>query len=46
MGGRRKGIKNGEPHKTGTWVKIFKMTIHEVKACDRVNVKRFDILVN
>ena len=31
---------------TGTWVKILKVTIREVKKCNRVNVKRFIILVN
>ena len=31
---------------TGTWVNIVNVTIREVKACNRVNVKRFNILVN
>ena len=31
---------------TGTWVKILKVAICEVRACNRVNVKRFNILVN
>ena len=40
-------IKNGDPHRNGgTRVKILKVIIREVKACNRVNVKRFDILVN
>ena len=31
---------------TGTWVKILKVTIREVNACNRVNIKRSNILVN
>ena len=31
---------------TGTWINILKVTIREVKACNRLNVKRFNILVN
>ena len=31
---------------TGTWVKILKVTIQEVKACNRVHVNRFNTLAN
>ena len=31
---------------TGLEFKLLKVTIREVKACNRVNVKRFNILVN
>ena len=30
----------------GLELKILKVAIHEVKACNRVNVKRYNILVN
>ena len=32
--------------KKGTWVKILRVTICEVKACNRASVKRFNIHVN
>ena len=46
MGERRKNIKNDDPQENGDDLKILKVTIREVKACNRVNVKRFNILVN
>ena len=46
MGGSRKNTKKVIHTETGTRVKILKVTICEVKVCNRVNVKRFNVLVN
>ena len=46
VGGGRKNIKNGDPHRNGDELKILKVTNREVKACKRVNVKRSIHLLN
>ena len=49
MGGKRKDIKNSDPHRNRDLfieLKILNVTIREVKASNRVNVKRYNILVN
>ena len=46
VAGRRNNIKNGDPQKKRRFVKNFKVSIREVKACNSVSVNRFHILVN
>ena len=46
VGVRKNDIKMVIHTETGTWINILKMTICEVKACNNVNIKRFNMLVN
>ena len=45
-GRKEKEYKNGDPQKRGLELKILKVTIREEKACNHVNVKCFNVLVN